>query len=95
MRTLTVRIPETLARSIAGVARRERVSKSELVRRATTNYVAQRESERSFQSAFDFAGGLVGSLQGLPSDLASTTVKTWNEFNLQPGSIADEYSSLW
>jgi Arc/MetJ-type ribon-helix-helix transcriptional regulator len=71
VRTLTVKIPEPLERNIALVARRERISKSELVRRATTHYVAQRDEKRSFQTALDLAGGLIGSVRGAPADLAA------------------------
>lgn len=70
MTTLTVKIPEALERSIAIAARRERVTKSELVRRAMSKYVAQ-ASDHKFQSALDLAGGLIGSVRGGPVDLAT------------------------
>ena len=73
MTTLTVKIPEALERSIATAARRERVTKSEFVRRAMTKYVAQAGKDRDFQSALDVAGGLIGSVRGAPSDLATNT----------------------
>ena len=41
MTTLTVKIPEALERSIVSAARRERVTKSELVRRAMAKAIAQ------------------------------------------------------
>jgi len=71
MTTLTVKIPEALERSIALAARRERVTKSELVRRAMTKYVAQLGEGQNFQSAADLAGGLIGSVRGGPADLAT------------------------
>ena len=71
MTTLTVKIPEALERSIALAARRERVTKSELVRRAMTKYVAQIGEGQKFQSALDLAGGLIGSVRGGPADLAT------------------------
>ncbi|MGO9991829.1 MAG: CopG family transcriptional regulator [Steroidobacteraceae bacterium] len=71
MTTLTVKIPEALARSIAMAARRERVTKSELVRRAMAKYVAQIGEDHKFQSALDLAGGLIGSVRGGPVDLAT------------------------
>jgi ABC-type amino acid transport substrate-binding protein len=71
MTTLTVKIPEALERSIAMAARRERVTKSELVRRAMTKYVAQTGEDRTFQSAIDLAGDLIGSVRGGPGDLAT------------------------
>lgn len=70
MTTLTVKIPEALERSIAIAARRERVTKSELVRRAMSKYVAQ-AGDHKFQSALDLAGGLIGSVRGGPVDLAT------------------------
>ena len=71
MTTLTVKIPEALERSIAIAARRERVTKSELVRRAMAKYVAQTGENRKFQSAIDLAGDLIGSVRGGPVDLAT------------------------
>ena len=73
MTTLTVKIPEALERSIAMAARRERVTKSELVRRAMTKYVGQLDEGRKFQSALDLAGDLIGSVRGGPADLATNT----------------------
>jgi hypothetical protein len=71
MTTLTVKIPEALERGIAMAARRERVTKSELVRRAMAKYVAQIGEGHKFQSALDLAGGLIGSVRGGPVDLAT------------------------
>jgi ABC-type amino acid transport substrate-binding protein len=71
MATLTVKIPEALERSIAIAARRERVTKSELVRRAMAKYVAQNDDDHKFQSAMDLAGDLIGSVRGGPVDLAT------------------------
>jgi hypothetical protein len=73
MTTLTVKIPETLERSIAIAARRERVTKSELVRRAMAKYIAQTGEDHKFQSALDLAGGLIGSVRGGPADLSTNT----------------------
>jgi Ribbon-helix-helix protein, copG family len=69
--TLTVKVPEALERSIAIAARRERVTKSELIRRAMAKYVAQIGEDHKFQSALDLAGGLIGSVRGGPVDLAT------------------------
>jgi hypothetical protein len=71
MATLTVKIPEALERSIAIAARRERVTKSELARRAMAKYVAQIGEDHKFQSALDLAGSLIGSVRGGPADLAT------------------------
>jgi hypothetical protein len=73
MTTLTVKIPEALERSISMAARRERVTKSELVRRAMTKYISQTHVDPGFQSALDLAGGLIGSVRGGPADLATNT----------------------
>jgi Ribbon-helix-helix protein, copG family len=79
MTTLTVKIPEALERSIATAARRERVTKSELVRRAMAKYVAQTDEDDKFQSALDLAGGLIGSVRDGPADLA-TNAKYMNDY---------------
>jgi hypothetical protein len=79
MTTLTVKIPEALERSIAIAARRERVTKSELVRRAMAKYVAQTGENRKFQSAMDLACDLIGSVRGGPVDLA-TNGKYMNDY---------------
>ena len=71
MATLTVKVPEELERSITIAARRERVTKSELIRRAMVKYVAQIGDGQKFQSALDLAGGLIGSVRGGPVDLAT------------------------
>lgn len=71
MATLTVKIPAALERSIAMAARRERVTKSEWVRRAVAKYVAQNGEDHKFQSALDLAGDLIGSVRGGPADLAT------------------------
>jgi ABC-type amino acid transport substrate-binding protein len=71
MSTLTVKVPEALERSITIAARRERVAKSELIRRAMAKYVAQIGEGHKFQSALDLAGDLIGSVRGSPADLAT------------------------
>jgi hypothetical protein len=71
MTTLTVKISEALERSIAIATRRERVTKSELVRRALAKYLAQTGEGHKFQSALDLAGDLIGSVRGGPVDLAT------------------------
>ncbi len=71
MAILTVKIPESLERSIAIAARRERVTKSEWVRRAMAKSVAQTGEDHKFQSAMDLAGDLIGSVRGGPVDLAT------------------------
>lgn len=71
MNTLTIKLPEALERQIAQVARRRRITKSELVRRAAEQYVARDAESGAFRSAADLAGNLAGSIKNTPSDLAS------------------------
>jgi hypothetical protein len=72
MSTLTVHIPAALKREIIRVAGHKKISKSELVRRAAEQYLARNVSGGDVPSALDLAGELVGSLHGLPADLASS-----------------------
>jgi len=71
MGTLTVKIPQSLEREITRIARRRRMTKSEAVRRAMEQFIARDEETKSFQSALELAGNLVGSVKGAPVDLAS------------------------
>jgi len=71
MTTLTVKIPAELGRDIVAVARGERITKSELARRAMIKYVAQADKARKYRSALDLAGALIGSVRNCPADLAS------------------------
>ena len=71
MGTLTVKIPQSLEREITRIARRRRMTKSEAVRRAMEQFIARDEETKSFQSALELAGNLVGSVKGAPADLAS------------------------
>jgi predicted transcriptional regulator len=71
MATLTVKISAQLGREIAAAARGQRITKSELARRAMIKYVAEADKARTFQSASDLAGELIGSVRHGPADLAS------------------------
>ncbi len=71
MKILTVKISKDLEREITQTARRQRISKSELARRAMVQYIARREQPRKFRSAAELAGGLIGSIHGTPRDLAT------------------------
>ncbi len=71
MATVTVKIPAELERSVAQAARRERVTKSELVRRAMRQYVEKKDKGIRRRSALDAAGALVGSVRGAPADLST------------------------
>ena len=71
MITLTFKVPLALEEAIAVASRREQVTRSELVRRAVTAYVARTPRHAGFVSALEQAGDLVGCFQGGPKDLAS------------------------
>jgi hypothetical protein len=67
MRTLTVRLPESLAAQIAAESRERRVSKSDVVRERLQNGAGRRSRRLS---AFHGFADLVGSVDGLPADLS-------------------------
>lgn len=71
MNTLSLKISAPLEDTLALLSQQERVSKSELVRRALLAYAAQRSSAAPVQSALSRAGDLVGCFSGSPSDLSS------------------------
>ena len=71
MNTLTIKIPPQLDREIVLASERERLSKSELVRRALVAYLNQRPAAAPMVSALDQAGDLVGCFSGGPADLSS------------------------
>ena len=66
MRPLTIKLPKHLDELVDRIARDRNVSRAEVVREALAAYVA-----RPAGSALALAGDLVGSLHGLPSDLAT------------------------
>ena len=68
MKTLTVRLPETLVAEIEEESRGRKVSKSDIVRERLS--LTPRTS-RSRSSRADSIADLVGSVEGLPADLSS------------------------
>lgn len=68
MRTLTVRVPESLVAQIAAESRERKVSKSDVIRERL-----QAGARRGFRrlSAFHAIADLVGSVDGLPADLSA------------------------
>lgn len=68
MKTLTVRLPDALVAQIDAEAKARDESKSDVVRRRLQGgtKVAQRRT-----AEFDAIADLIGSVDGLPSDLAS------------------------
>ena len=67
MKTLTVRLPESLVAQLDAESRDRRVSKSDIVReRLQTGAAASRR-----RSTFDGIADLIGSVDGLPTDLSA------------------------
>jgi Ribbon-helix-helix protein, copG family len=71
MNSLTIKLPAALDRELALASRRERLTKSELVRRAVAAYMARTPGPPGFVSALEQAGDLVGCFKGGRKDLAS------------------------
>jgi Arc/MetJ-type ribon-helix-helix transcriptional regulator len=75
MKTLTVRLPESLVAQIEAESRRRRVSKSDVVRER----LAHKETSRAGrQNSLGAIVDLVGSIDGLPRDLSGRTKKYLN-----------------
>jgi len=68
MKTLTVKVPETLYLKLAAVAAKRGESKSNLIRTAINSILKANETVTP-NSCLDMAIDLVGSLEG-PSDLS-------------------------
>jgi Arc/MetJ-type ribon-helix-helix transcriptional regulator len=72
MKTLTVRLPESLVTQIEAESRRRKLSKSDVVRERLTGVEKARgRGPRSLDAIAD----LIGSVDGLPRDLSSRTKK--------------------
>jgi hypothetical protein len=65
VKTVTVRLPESLAAQIDQESKRRGLSRSDVVRERLESAV-----RRSHESAFDSIADLVGSVDGLPEDLS-------------------------
>jgi len=70
MKTLTVRLPAELVAQIESESRRRKLSKSDIVRERLRR-AEEKSDERS--ASFDAIADLIGSVDGLPSDLGSRT----------------------
>ncbi len=70
MKTLTVRLPEALVAQIESESRRRKLSKSDVVRERLSQ-ASPSQRPRSLDAISD----LVGSVEGLPSDLSARTKK--------------------
>jgi hypothetical protein len=67
MKILTVRLPDALVAEIETEARRRMISKSDVVRERLIRPVGKRST-----AALDQIADLVGSIEGLPSDLSQS-----------------------
>lgn len=70
MTTITCKVSEKLAAELESLSRRERRSKSALLREALEQRVKSKRGARSV-SAYDLVKHLAGSLRGGPSDLST------------------------
>jgi hypothetical protein len=66
MKTLTVRLPESLVAQIEAESRRRNLSKSDVVRERLS-----RTGEPGRPATFEAIADLVGSVDGLPADLGA------------------------
>ena len=72
MNTLSLKIPPRLDMALTEASARQRLSKSEVVRRAITAYLGCDGAEQAgAPSALALAGDLVGCFAGGPVDLSS------------------------
>jgi Arc/MetJ-type ribon-helix-helix transcriptional regulator len=69
VKTLTVRLPEALVAEIDAESRRRKLSKSDVVRERLT------VAARSRPASYDAIADLIGSVDGLPSDLGAQKKK--------------------
>ena len=70
MKTLTVRLPDSLAAQIEAESRRRKLSKSDVVRERLAGSQTARQGR---MASFDAIADLVGSVEGLPGDLSAGT----------------------
>jgi Arc/MetJ-type ribon-helix-helix transcriptional regulator len=72
MKTLTVRLPEALVAEIDAESRRRKLSRSDVVRERLASSAAARPVR---QASYDAIVDLIGSVDGLPSDLRARKKK--------------------
>ncbi|HLQ90034.1 MAG TPA: CopG family transcriptional regulator [Xanthobacteraceae bacterium] len=70
MKTLTVRLPEALIAQIESESRRRKLSKSDVVRERLTREPRSNEEQ---PNTLDTIADLIGSVDGLPSDMSART----------------------
>ena len=69
MRSISVKLPDDLVARIDRAAKVRRMTRSQLMHQCLENALRQ-ESPVGFVSCFDLARDLVGTVKGLPEDLA-------------------------
>jgi Arc/MetJ-type ribon-helix-helix transcriptional regulator len=69
MKTVSLRVPESLDRKLAAVARRRRICKSAVLREALEKYLNRRQAVHG-RSFLERARDLVGCVKGAPADLS-------------------------
>lgn len=67
MKTLTVRLPETLVAQLEAESRRRKLPKSDIVRERLRSVASSRRRPRPLVAIVD----LIGSVDGLPADLSA------------------------
>jgi len=72
MKTLTVRLPETLVAQIEAESRRRKLSKSDVVRERLTGAAG---AHRRQPALLDAIADVIGSVDRLPRDLSARTKK--------------------
>lgn len=71
MNNISVKVSPDLQRKLAQTALKTRLSQSELIRRALTQYLDEQTQGRDVKSAGDLACDLAGCVHGGPPDLSS------------------------
>jgi Arc/MetJ-type ribon-helix-helix transcriptional regulator len=72
MKTLTIRLPDTLITQIEVESRRRKLSKSDIVRERLSRATA---SSHRRPATLDAIADLIGSVDGLPADLGANKKK--------------------
>jgi Arc/MetJ-type ribon-helix-helix transcriptional regulator len=85
VKTLTVRLPEPLVAEVEAESRDRRISKSDVVRER----LQRRSKQRRRAASLALIGDLIGSVEGLPSDLTAHKKKY-----LHTTGYGEETSSL-
>jgi hypothetical protein len=68
MKSISLKLPDSLAAKLAAQARKRHTTKSTIVREALEGYLAN-NAQKKYLTLFDVAPDLIGSIHG-PSDLS-------------------------